>query len=80
MRSGLEAGTSIKVTIGRFGSEPQEVIIEKDSTIRTALQEVGIEITDSDKVWVNGTRASLRDILDEGDIVNVVTPKQAGLK
>lgn len=80
MRNALADGSSIKVTIGRFGSDPQEVIIEKDSTIRAALDEVGIEISDSDKVWVNGVRAGLRDILDEGDIVNVVTPKQAGVK
>ena len=71
---------TIKVTIGRFGSEPQDVEVEKDSTIRAALSEIGIELGEADKVWVNGTRASLRDILDEGDIVNVVTPKQAGVK
>lgn len=73
-----QSENSMKVTIGRFGSEPQEVFIERDSTIRAALTEVGIEITDSDKVWVNGQRATLRDILEENDIVNVVTPKQAG--
>lgn len=68
----------IKVTIGRFGSEPQEVSVQKDSTIRAALEEIGISLGSDDKVWVNGQRAGLRDILDEGDIVNVVTPKQAG--
>lgn len=66
------------ITIGRFGTEPQVVSVPKDSTVREALSEVGISLGDSDKVWVNGTRANLRDILEGGDIVNVVTPKQAG--
>lgn len=74
------AENTMTVTIGRFGSEPQEVEILKDSTIREALAEVGVSIGDSDKVWVNGQRANLRDILEPADIVNVVTPKQAGLK
>ena len=69
---------TIKVTIGRFGSEPSDVEIEKDSTVRDALEEIGIDVSGDDKVWVNGTRANMRDILDEGDIINVVTPKQAG--
>lgn len=70
---------TIKITIGRFGSEPQEVEVEKDSTIRQALDEVGINVSGEDvKVWVNGARANFRDILDDGDIINVVTPKQAG--
>lgn len=80
MRQALEEGNTIKVTIGRFGSEPQEVEIEKDSTVRAGLEEVGITVEGSDKVWVNGVRASLRDVLETGDIVNVVTPKQAGVK
>lgn len=47
------AENTMTVTIGRFGSEPQEVEILKDSTIREALAEVGISIGDSDKVCVS---------------------------
>ena len=80
MRTALSTGDTIRVTIGRFGSEPQEVDLEKDSTVKAGLEEVGITLESSDKVWVNGVRASQRDILETGDIVNVVSPKQAGVK
>ncbi len=79
MRTGDAAGL-ISITVGRFGSEPQEVSVARDSTIRDALAEVGITPEADSKIYVNGQRASLRDLLDEGDIVNVVVPKQAGAR
>jgi len=68
----------MKVTIGRFGSEPKEVELEKDATVRQALEELGLDVGETTNVYVNGVKASMRDILEEGDLVNLVTPKQAG--
>lgn len=68
----------INVTIGRFGSESQNVSIPANSTVGDALSEVGMSFTSAEKVVVNGERASSNDILEDGDIVNVFTPKEAG--
>ena len=40
MRSASE--NTIKITIGGFGSEPQELSVERDSTVRAAIEEAGI--------------------------------------
>ncbi len=71
-------GNDITVKIGRFGSEAQSVNLPKDSTIQAALSEAGIRLGEEEKVWVNGERATSRDILEDGDVVNVVSPKEAG--
>jgi len=71
---------SISITIGRFGSDPEQYDLAKDSTVKEALEEAGISLESAEKVWVNGDRANSRDILEEGDVINVVTPKEAGAK
>lgn len=68
----------IFVKIGRFGSDTMSLELPKDATIKDALDEAGIELSAIDKVWVNGERANQRDILEDGDTVNIVTPKEAG--
>lgn len=68
----------IFIKIGRFGSETMSLELNKDATIQEALEEAGISLGGTDKVWVNGERANQRDILEDGDTVNIVTPKEAG--
>jgi hypothetical protein len=43
------------------------------------LDEAGIELSGNEKVWVNGERANLADILEDGDVVNIVSSKEAGI-
>ena len=68
----------ITVTVGSFGSDPTEISIDKDTSIREALEEAGISTGSAEKIYVNGERATLRDILEDGDVVNVVSSKEAG--
>lgn len=68
----------ITVQIGRFGSGSQTVELPKDCTVEDALAEAGITFSKTEKVMVNGERASGNDILEDGDVVNVFSPKEAG--
>ena len=71
-------GDDIEVTIGYFGSSPEKVQLRTDSTVREAIDSVRFNLEGNETVWVNGERADLRDMLDDGDVVNIVTPKDAG--
>lgn len=69
---------TIKVTIGRLGNDPQEYTVPEDSTIEQAFQAAGLRLASNEKIFVNGDKATPRDILEDGDTVSVITPKEAG--
>lgn len=73
-----KAARSIKVMIGRFGSTPSAVNIKASSTVLEALTKAGIEVGSSERVWLNGERATRTDKVAAGDIISIVSPKQAG--
>lgn len=68
-----------KVLVGRFGSSPEEVSVKKGSTVAEVLDEAGIEMGEKEKVWLNGERAESDDVVEKGDIVSILSPKEAGL-
>ncbi len=68
----------IKVKIGTFGSDSQDLSLEKNCTVGKALEKAGIPFGSTEKVMVNGERATANDILEDGDIVNIFSPKEAG--
>ena len=68
----------INVVIMRFGSDPEKIEIAKDSTVEDALEEVDITLNKSEKIWVNGEKALKQDILQDGDNIAIVSPKEAG--
>ena len=71
-----EAG--ISVTISRLGNEPVTVTVPVDSTVAQALAKAGITLGSREELYVAGVPAQSGDILDDGDVLQVVTPKQAG--
>ncbi|MFA5395908.1 MAG: hypothetical protein WC346_07875 [Methanogenium sp.] len=68
----------IKIIIGRFGREPEEVEVPMGSTVEEALKDASVSLGSSEKVWVNSEKASMKDIVEDGDIINIVSPKEAG--
>lgn len=68
---------TIKIIIGRFGREPQEHIVSKDTTVEGALSSADIDF-ENGNVFVNGQRAESGNVLDDGDVINIVTSKQGG--
>ena len=69
----------INVVIMRFGSDPEKIEIAKDSTVEEAIKEADISLGSSEKVSVNGEKALKQDILQDGDNVAIVSPKEAGI-
>lgn len=73
----MKKQSRITVQIGAFGTDPEEYELPKDSTVADALEEAGLDDR-TKKVYVNGETANRQDILEDGDVLNVVSPKQAG--
>ena len=69
----------IKVTIGKFGSSPQVIEVAENTTVEEALEEAGLTYTEGN-IFVAGVPAQKDSELDDGDIINVVTSKQGGVK
>lgn len=75
-----KADETMVITIGRFGSSSEKITVPKDSTVEESLDEAGITYSSTEKVMVNGERASANDVLEDGDVVNIFSPKEAGSK
>lgn len=74
------AGDTITVFVARMGQEPISVTIGKDSTVRQALSEANVTGTNRTEYFVSGVRADMEDVLENGDVLSLTTPKQAGNK
>ena len=72
----------LKVLVGRFGSNPEYVSIEngETTTVSKVLESADIKLASSEKVWVNGEKALRSTTVKKGDIVCVVSPKEASRK
>lgn len=69
----------INVVIARFGSDPEKLEIPGGATVENAFTEAGITPSSTEKVWVNGEKATRKDILEDGDNILLVSPKEAGI-
>jgi sulfur carrier protein ThiS len=71
-------GDTIAIAVTRLGSDPVPVTLAPKSTVKDALAKAGITTTGRAEYFVDGQRAELNDILEDGDVLAIVTPKQAG--
>jgi len=67
----------ISVVIAKFGSDPEHIEVSTDLTIEEVLRESGTSRI-AEKIFVNGERATLKDIIEDGDNILLVSPKEAG--
>lgn len=70
--------SDVAVAISRFGHDPVPVCLPEGGTVRAALEKAGIELARGEKVYVAGVEGGDDDILEDGDVLSIVTPKQAG--
>lgn len=68
----------IGITVTRLGSDPIAVVLKDGGTVREALEKAGVTTTGRMEFFVSGERAEMADILQDRDVLNIVTPKQAG--
>lgn len=71
-------GETIAVAVSRLGSDVVPVTLPKDATVRDALEKAGVSTSSSTEYFVSGVRANMDDVLEDGDVLALVTPKQAG--
>lgn len=64
------------VQVGKFGDEAEEVKLSSSDSVEDALSACGIS-HNGERILVNGVQANLNDELEDGDVVNVVTSKEA---
>lgn len=70
---------NIAVAVTRLGSDPVPVTLAKGSTVAQALAKAGIATGGARaEYFVDGQRAETNDVLEDGDVLAIVTPKQAG--
>lgn len=67
----------IAVTVTRMGSDPVTVRLAKGATVTDALTAAGVTARGLE-YFVDGQRANANDVLEDLDVLALVTPKQAG--
>lgn len=68
----------IAVSVARLGQESLPIVVAAGSTVRDALEKAGVGTTGRTEYFVSGARADMDDELEDGDVLALVTPKQAG--
>lgn len=71
-------GGVINVQISRFGQNTVSVDVAENSTVGEVLNAAGVSLSGSEKVFCAGVEATLTDLVDSGDVLSVISPKQAG--
>ncbi len=71
------AGGTVEVSIGRFGSVPETIRVQAPATVGAVLEKADIVLEGSERVWLNGEQADLKTRVKAGDIVGIVSPKEA---
>lgn len=66
------------VRVGRFGTDPISVRVSANSTVKIVLQKAEMDLTEVEKIFLNGETAPLSRKVKRGDIVSIVSPKEAG--
>ena len=74
----MPTARNTKVMVGRFGSDPVEVVVTGPATVAKVMEKASIELSDEEKLWVNGKQATRSTKVKTGDIVAIVSPKEAG--
>lgn len=69
---------NITVTVSQFGHEPRTVSVPEGATVADVLSSAGIALEGRQEMFVEGVSADNNDVLENGDILSIVTPKQAG--
>ena len=69
---------AIAVAVVSFGNDPIPCTLKKGATVADALAEAGIE-KGTAQLFVSGEEADSEDVLEEGDVLSLVTSKQAGI-
>ena len=68
----------LTVYISRFGHDEIELEVAEGTTVADVFARAGIALSGREQAFVSGVQATMRSIVEDGDVINIVTPKQAG--
>lgn len=68
----------LTVYISRFGHDEIELEVPEGTTVRQVFSQAGLEISGREQAFVSGVQATMASIVEDNDVINIVTPKQAG--
>lgn len=73
-----ETKETLAVAVSRFGHDAVPVCVEDGATVQQVLEKAGVTLDGREKVFNAGAEVSMRDLVDDGDVLSIVTPKAAG--
>lgn len=76
-KTSVSADETIAIAVVSFGNDPIPLTLHKGATVADALAAASITLG-RQELFVSGTAAEATDELEGGDVLSVVTPKQAG--
>jgi len=68
----------LTVYIARMGHDEIALQVEEGTRVRDVLTRSGMSLSGSEQAYVSGVSATMTSIVEDGDIISIVTPKQAG--
>ena len=72
------ATSTIDVKIARFNEPTVEVKVKKGSSVEEALEKANKSLGSAETMWVNGQEAGLEDVIEDGDLLQIVGSKSGG--
>jgi len=76
---GGQSGEVIAVSVVSFGNDPIALALPVGATVGEALTRAGV-VRGTNEVFCSGESAVDADTLEAGDVLSIVSPKQAGKK
>ena len=78
MKKATSKSTSVQVA--RPGSETVTAPYKKGQTVEELFEQENISISSSEEVYIEADRASMQDLLEAGDLIQIVGKKEGGAK
>ena len=70
--------SNITITVGRFGEKAKKVKVPVGSTLGQLLKAAKIELSKTEKIWIDGARSQPGKKVEKGDIINIVGAREGG--
>ena len=74
------SSSEITVTISRLGEEEIEVTVGKDATVGEVVEQADLDLSSSEKLYVNSEEAKDHYVIDDGDHVAIIGKKEGGIE
>lgn len=74
------AADGVGVAISRFGHDPIPVCVADGATVADVLEKADLSLEGNQQVFNAGEQVEMSDIVEDGDVLSIVSPKAAGAR